>query len=103
MEIPVRLFLWRVTPVRIVFLLFASLAWAQAPVEFEVATIKPAPPQEFGHLSTRMDWDNHRLNFSNVNLKAMIARAYHVQQYQIGGPDFLETERFDVVAIIPDG
>ena len=88
---------------RIVLLLFASLAWAQAPVEFEVATVKTAPAQEFGHVSTRIDGDNHRLNFSNVNLKEMIAWAYHVQQYQISGPGFLETERFDVTAKIPDG
>ena len=82
---------------------FVRTAAGQTPAEFEVATIKPAPPQEFGHVSTHMNWDGHRLDFANVNLKEMMARAYHVQQYQIMGPDFLETERFDVVAKFPDG
>jgi uncharacterized protein (TIGR03435 family) len=40
-----------------------------------------------------MDWDNQRLNFSNVNLKEMLARAHSVQLYQISGADFLETEQ----------
>jgi uncharacterized protein (TIGR03435 family) len=69
-------------------------------VEFEVATIKPAPPQSEGHTSTRMssDTDTGKLNYTNVNLKEVIGKAYKVQQYQITGPDWIETERFDIVA-----
>jgi hypothetical protein len=33
---------------RIALLLVGGLAWAQAPMAFEVATVKPSPPQEFG-------------------------------------------------------
>jgi len=86
--------------------LFASaalIAVAQTPVEFEVATIKPAPPQPEGRTSTRMssDTDTGKLNYTNVNLKEAIGKAYKVQQYQITGPDWIETERFDIVARFP--
>ena len=76
------------------------IAAAQTPVEFEVATIKPAPPQPEGRTSTRMssDTDTGKLNYTNVNLKEAIGKAYKVQQYQITGPDWIETERFDIVA-----
>jgi uncharacterized protein (TIGR03435 family) len=80
--------------------LFAA---TQMPVEFEVATIKPSPPQEQGHTATRMssDTDTGKLNYTNVNLKEVIGKAYKVQQYQITGPGWIETERFDIVARFP--
>jgi uncharacterized protein (TIGR03435 family) len=76
------------------------VAVAQAPAEFEVATIKPAPPLAEGRTSTRMssDTDTGNLNYTNVNLKEAIGKAYKVQQYQITGPDWIETQRFDIVA-----
>jgi uncharacterized protein (TIGR03435 family) len=75
----------------------------QASHEFEVATIKPAPPQSEGWTQTQMssDADSGKLTYSNVNLKEVIGKAYQVQRYQINGPDWLETERFDVVAKFP--
>ena len=74
--------------------------YAQAAPEFEVATIKPAPPQAEGRTSTRMSSDTQtgRLNYNNVNLKEVIGQAYKVRQYQISGPSWMETERFDIVA-----
>ncbi|HEY1758742.1 MAG TPA: TIGR03435 family protein [Bryobacteraceae bacterium] len=78
----------------------ALFAAPQAPPAFEVATIKPSPPQEQGHTDTRMssDTDTGKLNYSNVNLKEVIGKAYKVQQYQITGPGWIETERYDIVA-----
>ncbi len=81
----------------------ALIAFPQTPVEFEVATIKPAPPQPEGRTSTGMssDTETGKLNYTNVNLKEAIGKAYKVQQYQIAGPDWLNTERFDIVAKFP--
>jgi uncharacterized protein (TIGR03435 family) len=75
----------------------------QASHEFDVATVKPAPLQSEGRTSTRMssDTDTGKLTYSNVNLKEVIGKAYKVQQYRINGPDWLETERFDIVAKFP--
>jgi uncharacterized protein (TIGR03435 family) len=71
--------------------------------EFDVATVKPATAQSEGRTSTRMSSDTEagKLTYSNVNLKDVIGKAYKVQQYQINGPDWLDTERFDFVARFP--
>jgi uncharacterized protein (TIGR03435 family) len=84
-------------------LLIAGLSLAQNPPQFDVATIKPAPLQEQGRTSTRMssDTDTGKLHYTNVNLKEIIAQAYKVQEYQVSGPGFILTERFDIVAQFP--
>ncbi len=88
---------------RFAILFIAAVAWAQTPAQFEVATIKPSPPQAPGRTSTQMSSDSHRLSFTNVNLKEVIGKAYKVQLYQIEGPGWLETERFDIAATLPAG
>src|SRR5207249_7443720 len=59
-----------------------------APV-FEVASIKPAPPQAPGRVSTRMSASRGRLNYTNVSLRDLIGQAYHLQHGQISGPSWL--------------
>jgi len=76
---------------------------AAPPPAFEVASIKPAPPQPPGRVSTRMSADAGRLTYTNVSLSDLIGMAYRVQHNQISGPAWLGTERFDIAAKIPDG
>jgi uncharacterized protein (TIGR03435 family) len=51
----------------------------------------------------RMDWTPGRLDYSNVSLTVLIARAFRVKPIQISGPAWFDTERFDIVAKIPGG
>jgi uncharacterized protein (TIGR03435 family) len=83
--------------------LVASHLYGQTSNEFEVATIKPAPPQSGPRTHTRISTDTGtgKLTYANVNLKEAIGQAYKVQQYQISGPDWLEADRFDIVARFP--
>ncbi len=83
---------------------FATCLLAQS-VEFDVAAIKPAPPQAIGRTSVSMssDTDAGTLIYSNVSLKDMIGRAFRVQQYQISGPSVIESERFDITAAFKSG
>jgi len=89
----------------------ACAAWAQVtegPDTFEVAAVKPAAPQAQGRfmIGTRGGPgtpDPERLTLTNVNLKQILANAYDVKQYQIQGPSFLDTDRFDITAKIPKG
>lgn len=70
---------------------------AEGTASFDVVSIKPnttgisnaiAPLQSNGSFSA-----------SNVGLKSVIANAYEVRVFQIqGGPDWLTTERFDIIA-----
>jgi uncharacterized protein (TIGR03435 family) len=88
-------------------IVFASCAaWAQpapAPPAFEVASIKPAAPQAPGRMMVRMGSDPGRVNYTNVSLKDVLARAYEVKRYQVSGPSWLDSERYDIIAKVPDG
>jgi uncharacterized protein (TIGR03435 family) len=74
-----------------------------APPAFEVVSIKAAPSQEPGRTSTRMSTDPARLAYTNVTLIDVLAQAYHVQHVQLSGPGWMDTERFDIFAKIPEG
>ncbi|HMC60340.1 MAG TPA: TIGR03435 family protein, partial [Candidatus Solibacter sp.] len=76
---------------------------AATPLSFEVASIKPAAPQMDGRLMIRMGGDPGRLDYNNVSIKDLIRQAYGVKDYQISGPDWMASTRFDVLAKLPAG
>ena len=82
---------------------WAALGQSAAPAEFEVASIRPAPPQAAGRVSTRKSIDGARVIFTNVTVTDVIGAAYKIQQYQVAGPSAIGSWRFDVAAKIPDG
>jgi len=73
--------------------------------EFEVATIKPMPP-EGGHFGF-VCYPNGKVDIGAEPLTMLLAFAFDVQPYQIkGGPDWAGTDRYDLVAqpnIPPEG
>src|SRR5580692_12659193 len=93
--------------------LTATAAFAQRRPSFEVATIKPAQPmdpakivatmQSGGRLAMGARIDALRAEYLNVDLKTLLTYAYAVKPYQIAGPDWMSTPRFDVVALMPEG
>ena len=93
--------------VRIAFLLVSCcVAFAQQPSgspSFEVASIKPSAPQPMGMMKIMMNADAGMLRYTNVSLKGVICTAYRVKDFQIDGPDWLGSARFDIVAKFPDG
>ncbi|MDE3198539.1 MAG: TIGR03435 family protein [Acidobacteriota bacterium] len=85
-------------------LLLCNPACAQ--VAFEVASIKPATPIEFGRTSVRRSVTKENgvrghLNYQGISLLDLIADAYRLQHRQISGPDWLSSRRFDILATIP--
>jgi uncharacterized protein (TIGR03435 family) len=84
-----------------------SFGQAPAPrVEFEVASIKPSEP--FNAMSGRsvnvgvhIDGAQYHSNF--LSIKDYIRIAYKVKDYQIQGPDWIASTRFDISAKIPSG
>jgi uncharacterized protein (TIGR03435 family) len=74
-----------------------------APPAFEVASVKPAEGQMPGRFQVSMGGDPGRINYSGVSLKMLIERAWSIKSYQVSGPDWLDSERFDVVAKLPEG
>jgi uncharacterized protein (TIGR03435 family) len=86
-------------------------AFGQAAAEsptFEVASVKPAEPPPPGQMRVMMrggpgSADPGQLTYTNVSLKNILTNAYGVKGYQINGPKWLDSERFDIVAKIPKG
>ena len=91
---------------RFSLLLFsAALLYGQ---QFEAATIKQPPPPDGNRMFIGINGgpgtaDPGRINYENVSLKMLLMKAYGVQDYQISGPDWLNSERFNIVAKLPDG
>lgn len=75
---------------------------------FEVASVKVSTPLPNGVVMVRMGGgpdssDPGRVTYTGVNLKALVAQAYNVKEYQVEGPSWLDAERYDVIATIPKG
>jgi uncharacterized protein (TIGR03435 family) len=69
---------------------------------FEVASVKP---NTSGTTSSRSSSrGNGHFQGTNLTVKSLIFQAYRVQDFQvIGGPDWINTERFDVEARAAEG
>jgi uncharacterized protein (TIGR03435 family) len=77
---------------------------AQAPADaaFEVASVKPNKSGD-GRVMVGLA-PGGRFNATNVPLRMLLRQAFNVQDFQIvGGPDWLGSDRFDVVAKAPEG
>jgi uncharacterized protein (TIGR03435 family) len=87
-------------------LIVTSLIFGQSPAarpkfdEFEVATIKPTPPDTLGRW-IRMQ-STHQLAAKNHTLKTLLAAAYNLSPQAIsGGPAWVDSEHYDIVAKAP--
>jgi len=80
-------------------------AWGQQPSrpEFEVATIRPSAPSPEATVTARAHIDGAQVRWLSLTLKYYIATAYRVKQYQVSGPDWISSDRFDISATIPAG
>jgi uncharacterized protein (TIGR03435 family) len=71
--------------------------------QFEVASIRPSPPPGPERMNVGVHIDGARVSCTALNLKDYISAAYKIKIYQIEGPDFLGSERFDINAKLPAG
>ena len=69
-------------------------------MEFEVASVKP---NRSGSGSSSSHDGHGRISATNCSLLDYITRAYGVRLYQVSGPDWLSSEKYDIVAKSPDG
>jgi uncharacterized protein (TIGR03435 family) len=77
---------------------------------FDAASVKPAPPlkpdeqgrmilpRQSGGPGTQ---DPGRIHYPFTTLKTLLTTAYDVKQFQIAGPAWLDSERFDITATMP--
>lgn len=88
-------------------LFLAPLVFSQTPkrLEFEVASVRPSAPNQGKGAQTpaAAQQDPSRIRLTYLNMQDFIVRAYGVKGYQVIGPDWLTTERFDISATLPAG
>jgi uncharacterized protein (TIGR03435 family) len=85
------------------FLLDPTLG-AQTPANptFEVASVRPNKTGD-GRIMLGLQ-PGGRFNATNVPLRMLLRQAFNVQEFQIvGGPDWMTSDRFDIVAKAPEG
>ncbi|HEY4363920.1 MAG TPA: TIGR03435 family protein [Bryobacteraceae bacterium] len=95
------------------FVFVTLAAFAQTKPSFEVATIKPAQPmdqakilaalQSGGKLPIGATVGGGRAEYLYLDLKTLLTYAYGVKPFQITGPDWMATTRFDIMAKMPAG
>ena len=101
----------------VVFLAAFAAAFAQAPAQppekltFDVASIKPFEMPTpgggrgvfFGRGGGPGTKDPGRVNWAGATLRDLVMTAYDVKRYQVEGPSWTDTERYDIVAKVPAG
>ena len=90
----------------------AAAATAASSLTFDAASVRPSPaPDQATMLAgliagRRPNWvrvDGTRATFNYESLNDLIAYAYKLRSYEISGPEWLVTDRFDIEARLPDG
>jgi len=96
------------------FLVTAAAPAQTAPKKtFEVASIKPAVPIDMMKMAQSMQngempkigmhVNPGRVEFIYLDLKTLVSIAYKLKPYQVSGPDWMGTQRFDIMATFPAG
>jgi uncharacterized protein (TIGR03435 family) len=85
-----------------------ATAYAQAPLSFEVASIKKAEPLSVnlamsGKMNLGMVIDNAQVDIKSMALAELMRVAYKVKPFQISGPEWLPAERYTITAKMPAG
>jgi len=85
--------------------LAAALVYGQAPAparpEFEVASIKPSAPLAANQARAGLRIDGAQVSCTAFSLNDLLGIAYRVRNYQISGPEWMASERFDINAKLP--
>ena len=94
----------------LVFGFACAFGQATGNLTFEVASVRPSAPVPpsggvyFGPARGGPGTpDPGQITWSYASMKAMLLTAYDAKNYQINGPAWLDTERYNVIAKVPAG
>ncbi len=86
---------------------------AASNLAFDVASVRPSEVPDQAKMMAAMQAgkmprfgahiDGLRAEYSQMSLKDLVANAYDVKPYQVTGPDFINGQRFDIAAKMPEG
>jgi len=75
---------------------------APSHLEYEVASIRPAPPMD-ASVKIGMHTDGAQVHFEFLSVRDCMRIAWQVKDFQIIGPDWIASDRFDITAKLPAG
>ena len=90
----------RISATLLILVGLAIALQAQSPA-FEVATVKIHPAGDNAFASP--DLKNGTFTARNVSLKRLLRTAYDLSDFQITGPGWLDSDRYDLIAKSPEG
>ena len=78
---------------------------AQSKIEFEVASIRPFSINTQGNESVTLGAriDRAQVRITGLTMRDLLAMAYRVKAFQLSGPEWMATERYDINAKLPQG
>lgn len=68
---------------------------------FEVASIRPSAPPGVDRVDVGVHIDGSQLRCSQLSLRDYLTAAFRIKIYQVSGPDWIASERFDISAKLP--
>lgn len=89
-------------PAACLVLLAASATSGQTRPAFEVASVRPSPDQVTG-VRVGFQATGSQVRVTAMSIKDYVGIAYGTRPQQIEGPDWIGSQRWDVVATIPEG
>lgn len=81
--------------------LFAMSAFGQPRPEFEVASIRASAAPGAGRVNVGVHVDGAQVSFTYLSLREYIRTAYRMKDFQVSGPEWLGSQRFDITAKVP--
>lgn len=86
----------------------AVFGQAGGKLEYEVASVKPSAPLGNGLIFMGGRGgpgtpDPGQVTYNNMTVKSLLMMAYDVKQYQVTGPGWIDSERYDILAKVPEG
>ncbi len=90
----------------------AAVQTTSGNLSFDAASVRPSPAPDMAVMIAGLqagkqpNWvriDGTRATFNYESLNDLIAYAYKMKRYEISGPEWLVTDRFDIAARLPDG
>jgi uncharacterized protein (TIGR03435 family) len=96
---------WRPIPILLAFCSATSAQNSAGLLSFEAASVKPANQGRdgLGPLRGGPGTSSPGQLAGEASLKTLLMRAYELKDYQIGGPAWMESERYEIAAKIPEG
>jgi uncharacterized protein (TIGR03435 family) len=86
---------------------------AASDLTFDVASVKPSAPLDMQNMQAQMQagkmpnfgmhLDGLRAEYNYMSLKELVVAAYKAKPYEVTCPDWMATERYDIVARMPEG